>query len=464
MTEYNQSSVAVNLSGPSALRELAKAFGHIQDFRRFTEILESALGKAAFFETARIQLFANSPLANQFPEGHLVLPLAGQQQMHGMLTVSGGVAPREFGAEDIHLLSSLGAIIAAALDHALRHGEIQRNLDILTFILNLAPVGFVALDAERRVLFANDLARRWLDAEKNEDLAKRLTPEILGVEWWSQSRFHLRAEGRLVYGESCTFFDTNLAKNGANVIVLTDMTAEQIRLFDGLQRELYRCRWLETKLSFVLLESTQAGTGLLQRLPDLRAVLKPGEITGPYDAFRVGLVLPELDRAQVLARLRSWGEMVPSEGLRAAVVTTSDTTSAESVLSQALAAMKPVEDLLRRVLLLHDDYAAVNDMLEMVLGRDYDVVKSSNLDHSMDLLRSRPFDGLVTEVDLRSGESGVSLALLAKQLQPSIRPFFTTVAHAGKSLTNVPQLSDHVVIRKPFDVRQLEQTIRDALI
>jgi DNA-binding NtrC family response regulator len=81
----------------------------------------------------------------------------------------------------------------------------------------------------------------------------------------------------------------------------------------------------------------------------------------------------------------------------------------------------------------------------------------------MKLLRSRPFDGLVTEVDLRSGESGVNLALLAKQLQPSIRPFFTTVTHAGKSLTSAPELSDHVVIRKPFDVRQLEQAMREAL-
>ncbi len=463
MTPTNQSPVAVNLSGPSALRELAKAFRHIHDFRRFTEMLESALGKAAFFETARIQLFPDSTPANLFSEGNLVLPLSGQGEMHGMLAVAGGTEPRAFGPEDIHLLSALGSVIAAALDHALRHGEIQRNLDILTFILNLAPVGLVALDTERRVLVANDLARRWLGAGKNEDLTNRLTPEVLGVQWWSQSKFHLRTEGRLVYVESCTVCDTAGNGIGPTAIVLTDMSAEQMRLFDRLQRELYRCRWLETELSFVLLESTQVGTGLLQRLPDLRAVLKPGEIAGPYDAFRIGLVLPETNRAQVMARLRSWVEMVPPEGLRAAVVSTSDTTSAEHLLSQALAGMKPVEDLLRRVLLLHDDYPAVNDMLEMVLGRHYDVVKSSNLGDSMKLLRSRPFDGLVTEVDLRSGESGVNLALLAKQLQPSIRPFFTTVTHAGKSLTSAPELSDHVVIRKPFDVRQLEQAMREAL-
>jgi hypothetical protein len=357
----------------------------------------------------------------------------------------------------------LGAIISAALDHAIRHGDIQRNLNILTFVLNLAPVGLVALDAHRQVIVANDMARRWLGAGKDDDVTKRLAPDVLGLEWWTQSRFHLRTEGRLVYGESCTVFDTKSSVKGPSAIVLTDMSTEQLRLFDGLQRELYRCRWLESTLSFVLLESTQVGTALLQRLPDLRAVLRPGEIAGPYDAFRVGLVLPEIDRPQVMSRLRSWVDMVPSTGLRAAVVTTSDTISAESLLSQALAAMKPVDELLRRVLLLHDDYPAVNDMLELVLGRHFDVVKSSSLGDSMSLLRSRPFDGLVTEVDLRSGESGVSLAMLAKQLQPSIRPFFTTVTHAGKSLTDAPELSDHIVIRKPFDVRQLEKAMRDAL-
>ena len=463
MTPINESPALVSLSGPAALRELARAFGHIHDFRRFTEMLESALGKAGFFETARIQLVAESPSANLFADGHLVLPLAGSRGMHGLLAVSGGKEPRAFGPEDIHLLSALGAIIAAALDHALRHGEVQRNLDILTFILNLAPVGFVALDSERRVVVANDLARRWLGAVKNEDLAVRLTPEVLGVDWRSQPRFHLRTEGRLVYAESCAILDATSDKAGPSAIVLTDMSAEQTRLYDGLQRELYRCRWLETELSFVLLESNQAGTGLLQRLPDLRAMLKPGEIAGPYDAFRVGMVLPEMPRSRAMARLRSWVEMMPSSGLRAAVVTTSDTTSAEHLLNQALAAMKPVEEILRRVLLLHDDYPAVNDMIELILGRHYDVVKSSSLGDSMNLLRSRQFDGLVTEVDLRSGESGVDLALLAKQLQPSIRPFFTTVTHAGKSLTDAPELSDHVVIRKPFDVRQLEKAMRDAL-
>ncbi len=462
MIQPIQSTSRVVLPGPAALRELARAFGHIADFRRFAEMLEGTLGKAGFFEETQIQLFEGAPGAHVFAAGQLTLPLAGRGEMHGVLRVAGGTPERPFGPEDLHLLSALGAVIAAALDHALRHGEVQRNLEILSFVLNLAPVGLLATDGGGKVVLANDLALRWLGAKTIETVGAQLAPEVLGVDWQIQPRFHLRTGGKLVYGEVRTAGASSADGGRARALVLTDMTTEQVRLIDGLQRELYRCRWLGQKLSFVLLESTLAGPGLLQRLPELRALLKPGELAGPYDAFRVGLVLPEADRAQVMARLRSWVETVPAAGLRAAVVVASD-ASAERVLGQALEAMKPVDELLRRVLLLHDDYPAVNDMLAMVLGRHYDVVKSSQLEESMALLRSRPFDGLVTEVELRSGGSGVDLALLAKQLQPSIRPFFTTVAHAGRSLTDDPLLADHVVIRKPFDIRQLEKAVRESL-
>jgi DNA-binding response OmpR family regulator len=161
--------------------------------------------------------------------------------------------------------------------------------------------------------------------------------------------------------------------------------------------------------------------------------------------------------------LRALVEMLPPENLKASLVMATE-ASAERVLGQALEGMQPVEAILRRVLLLHDDYPAVNDMLALVLGRHYDIVKSSRLDESMALLRSRAFDGLVTEVELRAGGSGVDLALLAKQLQPSIRPFFTTMAHVGRVVTDDPLLADHVVIRKPFDVRQLEAAVRTALV
>jgi hypothetical protein len=138
----NRSSV---LPGPAALRELARAFAHITDFRRFTEMLDQAIGKAGFFEEARIQLFKEAPPDGVFSAGQLTLPLAGRGELQGVLRVGGCEGERAFGPEDIHLLSALGAVISAAMDHALRHGELRYNLEIMSFVANLAPVGLLAL-------------------------------------------------------------------------------------------------------------------------------------------------------------------------------------------------------------------------------------------------------------------------------------------------------------------------------
>ena len=270
------------LNGPAALREVARAFAHVADFGRFTAGLENALGRAAFFTDARVQLLAGPADATAFRGDRLTLPLAGAERLHGALHVggagdkAGGGGARPFGPEDLHLLSSLAAVLAAAMDHAVRHGELSRNLDVLSLLLDLAPVGLVAIHADGRLALANEAARRWLGAERTDMVAARLAPESLGVDWRSQPQFHLRLGGQLIYGEArpCVAADAaGDAPAGATALVLVDLTPQQAQLMDGLQRELYRCRWLGLKLSFVLLEAREIAGGLLQRLPALRARL-----------------------------------------------------------------------------------------------------------------------------------------------------------------------------------------------
>ena len=118
MIQPTQSTSRVVLPGPAALRELAHAFDHIADFRRFAEMLEGVLGKAGFFEETQIQLFDEASPTGVFAAGQLTLPLLGRGEMHGVLRVAGGTPDRPFGPEDLHLLSALGAVIAAAMDHA----------------------------------------------------------------------------------------------------------------------------------------------------------------------------------------------------------------------------------------------------------------------------------------------------------------------------------------------------------
>ncbi len=442
---------AALLPGPAALRELARAFAHVADFQRFTSGLEQALGRAEFFADARVQLLATKGDQLEFGANRLTLPLAGGEKLHGALHVAGVTpAARPFGAEDLHLLSALATVIAAALDHATRHGELRRNLDILSLLLDLAPVGLVAVHADGRIVLANELARRWLGVERAETIEAKLGPD-----WRSEGSFHLRAEGKLIYGEA-------RHGAGATALVLVDLTSQQALLIDGLQRELYRCRWLGLKLTFVLLGSRPLADGLLARLPELRAQLQPGEFAGPYDAHRVGLVLPGLDHGAALVRLRALTTRSPFVHLTTAVVPADGAKTAGEVLDAALAQMRPAAAVLRPALLLHDDYPAVNDMLALMLRDQFELVKSHRYADTVAQLRTRPFDAIVTEVDLREG-SGIELARLARQLQPGIRPIFTTVAHQLPPSATDPLLAGHLVLLKPFDIARVESDVRTAI-
>jgi DNA-binding NtrC family response regulator len=81
------------------------------------------------------------------------------------------------------------------------------------------------------------------------------------------------------------------------------------------------------------------------------------------------------------------------------------------------------------------------------------------VEHTRQLLRTRSFDALITEVELR-GASGLELARLAQDLQPGIQPFFTTISELP---AGAPELADAVVFQKPFDVRSLALTVREKL-
>jgi len=448
-------SATVSLPGPDALRALARAFAHVSDFQRFTAGLEHVLARSDFFADARVQLLAGPSDPPAFASGRLSLPLAGAEGLHGALHVSGaGAQARPFGPEDLHLLSALSTVLAAALDHALCHGEMRRNLEVLSLLLDLAPTGLAALHGDGRVALANETARRWLGATGASSVAGRLAPEVLGVDWRVEPTFHLRVDGRLIFGEA----RPGVAVDGrppSTAFVLVDLSPQQALLVDGLQRELWRCRWLGLDLAFVLLDARPLAGGLLQRLPELRARLQPGEIIGPYDAHRVGLVLPGLGQGAALARLRSLTAVLPAAGLQAAVVAADGATAAERVLAAAVAQMRAADDALRPALLLHDDYPAVNDMLALIFQRQFAIVKSSHYEETVAHLRARSFDALVTEVDLREGGGGLDLARLARRLQPSIRPIFTTVAHDVPAAVGDPLLAGHLVIRKPFDVARI---------
>ena len=452
------------LPGPAALRALTVAFAHLQDFSGFVGDLQAALDKAEWFGRVALEVEdATGAEERRFLGGEMALPVQGAAGSHGLLRATGREGPRSFGPEDLHLLSALADFLAVVLDRAKEWREIGRYRQLLGFLLNQAPVGILAFDELHRVTAGNDLARRWLGGGGDLWAAFQaaLPVEVREAARVPRACFHLRIEGRLVFGEMRNPPGGEGA--GVCVVVMTDLTADQARLLDALHRETYRCQWRRLRLGFVLLESPRVAGGLLQLLPELRAALPTAVAAGPYDANRVGLVFPECGRTAIVAHLRRLKPLLADAPVKGGLAELDWTGGEpEKLLQTALVGLRPFAELLRPALLLHDDSPGVNDTLAYVLGGDFEVVKSTSVDHTRQLLRTRSFDALITEVELR-GASGLELARLAGDLQPGIRTFFTAFSELAAEAVRAQETADAVVFQKPFDARMLGRTVREKL-
>jgi len=464
VSQAGRGPVAPSLRGPTALRALTAAFAHLQDFDAFVAGLQAALDQTEWFGRVTLEIEGRPATESQFVMGEMTLPVHGGAGTHGVLRATGGDVPRLFGSEDLHLLSGLADFLAVVLDRAHEWRDVGRHRQLLEFLLNQAPVGIVAFDGQYRVAAGNDLARRWLGggADLWAALQAALPDDATATERGPRTCFHLRVDGRLVFGELRATAGT-AAGAGVCVVVMTDLTPEQARLLDALRRETYRCQWRRLRLGFALLESPRIAGGLLQQQTRFRAELSAVATVGPYDANRLGLVFPECGRNTVMAQLRRLRPLLADAPLRAGVAELGrDGTEPEGLLQAALAGLRPWSEAVRPALLLHDDNPAVNDALAYMLGGEFELVKSTDLERTRELLRTRSFDALITEVELRDA-SGLELARLAGELQPGIRPFFTTISELPAAAAKAPELADAVVFQKPFNARALAQTVREKL-
>lgn len=440
----------VPLNGPVALRALARAFGQFDDFDRFVGGLQAALDSSATFKHTIIALNREvAEGAGRFPPGTLSLPLLGGGGAAGTLQTSGLGERRQFAAEDLHLLAGLADFLGAVLTQARRLQDAGRGRELLRLLLNQAPVGIAAYGLDRRPIIANELAVRWLNG------AQLPFDEIES----GGDSFYLRTEGKLVHGEARRVTD---GAGGAWVFVLHDLTAEQGRLMDGMQREIFRALAEKATCSVVLVEAADSHHGALRRLPALRAALRAGELAGPYDANRAGLVIAceGLELRQRLRRLQPVLEGVAGVRIGYAELGR-DGRTPETLLTAALRRYGVFHELLRPALLIHDENPAVAASLAMVLGREFRVVQSGDADRTRQLLDAEPFDAIVTEFDpAREGASGESIVRFASTVQPGIKRIYTSVQPAAQ----IDAGPGALVIEKPFDVPALVALVRNALV
>ncbi len=440
----------LTMTGPTALRTLAKAFAHFHEFDRFVTGLQTALDRSENFDRLTIQIdrtIADAPA--QFEPGTLTLPLAGAAGKFGRLQAAPRGDHRQFGPEDLHLMAGLADFLAAVLDQAVRMHDAQRSRELLRFLLNQAPIGLAAYTPDRRLLVSNDLAAQWLG---------EAGPPFMEIEAGAEN-FYLRAGGKLVYGEA------RRAPDGVWVFALHDMTPGQVRLIESLQRETFRGLVEQHPVSFALVESPQVREGVLRQLPSLRQALANNEIAGPYDATRIGIVLAQTGGAACRSRLRTWQNVFANAGvLRVGFAELGrDGVAADALLGAALRHSAPYREIVRPSVLVHDGDAAVNDAIEMILGREYRVIKSDEPEHTREHLRREDFDVFVVDLDLSGPVDGVALAREARVAQPAIKPLFTSVSSPPYDVPLELAAEGSVVLQKPFAPDELRRAVGNRM-
>lgn len=439
----------VSLAGPIALRALARAFGDFGDFHRFVTGLQSALEESAPFAQTAILLDRAVADRPPFATGVLSVPLAGTEAQFGMLQSSPRAGHKQFGAEDLHLLAGLADFLSAVLDQAVKTQDARRSQELLRFLLNQAPIGLAAYTAERRLLVANDLGRDWLG---------EAGPPFLEIESGHEN-FHLRAAGKLIYGEA------RRAPDGVWVIALHDLTPGQMRLIESLQRETFRGLVEERPVCFALVESPQVREGVLKQLPALRHVLTGEDLAGPYDANRIGIVLSGQGGSAARQKLRQWQGLLGDVGtLRVGLSELRrDGTSSETMLDAALRRCGPYGETVRPTVLVHDNDSGVANSISLILGREYRVLKSTELATTREILKREELDVFVTDLDLRGEVTGTALVHEVRQLQPAIRPLFTSVHDAPHELPPELAAGGAEVLQKPFAPDELRNALRNRL-
>ena len=445
--------------GAEAFRKLADAFGKISDFAEFVSYVESALNRAGVFEKAHIDLRIGEDKSSkpvEFSTSQLTVPLMHSGRTTGVMRVAGKRGLRPFNAEDLHLMSSLSAFIASLVGHAITHGDLVRNLEVLRRLLDAAPVAMIGLDGTGSVIVANRRARAWLCGE--EDSSLEAVGEALGdlaAVLAPVGRRHLQMNGKLLVAEADALLPGDDGPVARSVII-HDLTPEQARLMDGFKRELYRCQLEKRRLTFMLLESSSSADSLFRHMHDVAANLGPDDVIGPYDGTRIGAVLSgsgERETIELVRRIRPLLEI--SDARIGIAPLTPKTRNIESVMQNALSSMTPLAEVVRPRLLVHDDYPAVVDMLEMILKAHYRVVKSSSLPATLGHLDEMPFDGFVTELDLKESIPGLELARKAIEKQPGLRTFFTASAARIRRPEDDPLIRRSPLLPKPFNVREV---------
>jgi len=439
---------------PATLRTLASDLRNGADLNA----LIGALGRA-LAAVPPLRGFTVAPMSGpaEFGPDRLALPVVGSSGPLGLMTVSPG-GDGAYRGSRLQLAGALADLAAVVIEHALSARSRLAPAEIVAVALADVPVGVLCFDGAGALVSANPAAQRLLEGRVPVDwpgVWAGLAPESRSTPGMS---FVWRQGSRLVHVTA-----RRSGPAGAGAVVLVDHSARIDAFSAVLSAEVYRSLVEKAPLVLGVIAGPAGSPAALEALELGRTSLPDGVRVGPVDGEAVA-VLAAAPQAGVLWPLlrdvvRSHPERDSLRGGVAALRAGGD--SPGSILSRAIAAMRPLAVDLRPGVLVCDRSPTVNDTLALMLRRDFAVTCSANWGDSLALLEEQTFDGLVLELPPRGDTRAQAFAARALDLQPAAQSFFVTDMPGPWETAELGR-PERPVFRKPFVVRDVRAAFKHA--
>ena len=122
------------------------------------------------------------------------------------------------------------------------------------------------------------------------------------------------------------------------------------------------------------------------------------------------------------------------------------------------------EDALDVVLIVEDDPSILMVLSDYLSGEGYRVLQAENGEQAFEILASKPhLDLMVTDFRLPGGISGVQIAEPAVKLRPDLKVVFISGYPQEIRETDSPITRKAPILAKPFDLDELQSTIKTLL-
>jgi len=445
-------------------RRFTEVLTQIEDTRRFGEGLQRLIRQFPNLESACLNQLDHSADEQDFKEylrkRHLTLPLLSDGGFRGVLSIPDKRQIKiRLGAEDLHLLSAMASLAGTLLDISHKMRSESRKNSWFDPLMEAIPAGLVRVSTDRKEIKLNTLAKKYLRVADTPD-SRHLDLLLEQAENCSKS-FHLKIEESLYYVKPVDCPDP-AGNPGSRIVLLYDLTREREQILEFILRETYRCKWRQSPLTLLTIQSPADGERLMAALPAFEKSLDSEDGVGPFDAQSLAVVLNGKKPVEALKWIRDQDSFLPPGELSMGMQHLDDSIShGTDLIDIALSKLEERREFLKPTLLLVDRYPPVLDALDMALSPRFKTVKAPTRNDALRLLREIPVEGIFLERSPGSPEDTGDMVNIARRENPHLKIILTSPDEASPSFgkSDPPHL---LTLQKPFAARDVESVIRRA--